>query len=88
MISSNDLSVFILHHPLKGLGNENLRYAQEVMCASELATEKYKNVYEDFPNLGILTKSSTPGEIHLTFVHAAVGNRFLGESVQQETRQW
>ena len=36
---------------------------------------------EKFPNLGILTKSSTHGEIQLTFGHTAVGNKSLGESV-------
>ena len=51
------------------------------MRASELAADKYKNVFKDFPNLGILTKSSTPGEIQLTFGHAAVGKKSLGESV-------
>ena len=81
MIYSNALSVFLLHHPLNGLGNENLRSVQDVMRASELATEKYKNVCEDFPNLGILTKSSIPGEIQLTFSHAAFGNKSLGDSV-------
>ena len=81
MISSNALSVFLLHHPLNGLGNENLRSVQEVMCASEPAADKYKNVCEDFLNLGILTESYTPGEIQLTFGHTAVGNKSMGESV-------
>ena len=81
MISSNALSVFLIHHPLNGLGNESLRSVQEVMRASEPAADKYKNVCEDFPNLGILTKSSTPGEIQLTFGHAAVGSKSMGEFV-------
>ena len=81
MISSNALSVFLLHHPLNGIVNKNLCSVQEVIHASEPATDKYKNVCEDLPNLGILTKSSTPGEIQLTFGHAAVGNKSLGEYV-------
>ena len=81
MISTNALSVFLLHDHLKGLGNKNLRSFQEVMHASELAADKFKNVCEDFPNLAILSKSSTPGEIQLTFGHVAVGNKSLGESV-------
>ena len=52
------------------------------MRASEPATEKSKKVCEDFPNLGIMTKSSTPGEVQLTFGHATVGNKSLGESIQ------
>ena len=81
MISTNVLSVFLLHHHLNGLGNKNLRSFQEVIHASEPAAEKYKNVCEDFPNLAILTKSSTLGEIQLTFGHAAVRNKSLRESV-------
>ena len=49
--------------------------------ASEPATEKYKKVCEDFPNLGILTKIFTPGEVQLTFGHSIVGNKSLGESI-------
>ena len=82
MISSHALSAILLHHPLNGLGNENLRSVQEAMRASDPSTEKYKNVCEDFPNLGILTKSSTPGKIQLTFGHATFGNKSPGESVQ------
>ena len=55
MISSNALSVFLLHYPLNILQNKNLCSVQEVICASEPAADKYKNVCEDFPNLGILT---------------------------------
>ena len=81
MIYTNASSVFLLRHHLNGLGNENIRSLQEVMRASEPAADKYKNVCEDSPNLSILTKSSTPGEIQLTFGHTAVGNKSLGESV-------
>ena len=52
------------------------------MRASVLATEKLKNVCENFPNPAILTKSSTPGEVQLTFVHSTVGNKSLRESLQ------
>ena len=82
MISFHALSAFLLHHPLNGLGNANLHSVQEAMRASDPGTEKYKNVCEDFPNLGILTKSSTPGEVQLTFGHATVGNKSLEESIQ------
>ena len=81
MISTNTLSVFILHHYLNGLGNKNLCSIQDVMRASDPAAEKYKRVCEDFPNLAILTNISTPGEIQLTFGHVAVGNKSLGEYV-------
>ena len=81
MISTYALSVFHLHHHLNGLGIDNLCLVQEVMCASNLATDKSKNVCKTFPNLAILTKSSTPGEIQLIFGHAAVGNKSLGDFV-------
>ena len=44
MIYFNDLSVFFLHHPHNGLGNENLWSVEEVMRASKPAADKYKNV--------------------------------------------
>ena len=81
MISSIALSMILLHHPLNTIRNKNIHSVQEVICASKPAADKYKDVCEDFPNLGILTKSSTHGEIQLTFGHAAVGNKPLGESV-------
>ena len=81
MISTNALSVFILHHHLNGLGNNNLCSIQDVMRASEPAAEKYKRICKDLPNLAILTKSATRGKIQLTFIHTAVGNKSLGESV-------
>ena len=51
------------------------------MRVSDLESKKYKKVCKDFPNLAILTKSATPGEVQLTFGHATVGNKSLGESV-------
>ena len=81
MISTIALSVFLLHHHLNGLRNENLRSFQEVMRVSDPAADKFKNVCKDFPNLAILTKSYTPGKIQLTFGHADVGNKSLGESI-------
>ena len=81
MISTNDLSMFILYHNLYGLTNKSLCLIQNVMRASELSAEKYKRMCEDFPNLAILTKSATPAEIQLTFDHSAFVNKCLGESV-------
>ena len=81
MLSTNALSVFILHHHQNGLFNKNLCSIQDIMRASEPANEEYKKVCGDFPNVAILTKSDTPGEVQLTFGHATVGNNSLGESV-------
>ena len=49
--------------------------------SSEPAAKKYKKVCKDLPNIAILTKSATPGKVHLTFSHVAVGNKPLEESV-------
>ena len=81
MISSHALSAFLLDHPLNGLGN----FKSPVRTrgdTGEPATEKFKDICTDFPNLAILTKSSTPGEIQLTFGHSTVGNKSLGETIQ------
>ena len=81
MISTNGLSVFILHNHLNGLSNKNLRSIQYVMRASEPVTKNYKRACKNFPNLTILTNSATTGKIQLTFGHADVENKYLGESV-------
>ena len=81
MISTIALSVFILHHHLNGPEKKNLCSVQYVMRARDPVADKSKRVYKGFTNLAKLTKSSTPGKIQLTFGHAAVGIKSLGESV-------
>ena len=81
MISTNALSVFILHHHHNGICNKNIRSIQEIMRVSKPAFEKYKKDCDNFPNLAIPTKSATPGKVQLTFAYAPVGNKYLGESV-------
>ena len=71
----------MIHHHPNRLGNNNLHLIQYVMRARDPAAKKYKRVCEDFPNIAILTKSATPGEVQLTFGHTSVGNKSLGESV-------
>ena len=73
------LSAFLLNHPPNEIGNANLWSVQEAIWASVPATEKFKNTCDDFPDLAILTKSSLPGEVQLTFSHSTVGNKSLGE---------
>ena len=48
------------------------------MRTSDPALKKYKKVCNNFPNIAILTKSAMPGEVQLMFVHASVGNKYLG----------
>ena len=81
MLSTNTLSVFILHHHQKGICNKNLRLIQDIMRTSKSAAKKYKKVCDEFPNFAILTKSAMPGEVQLTFAHMTVGNKSLEESV-------
>ena len=78
MLSTNALSIFILHLHQSRICNNNLRLIQDIMQASDLAAEKYKKFCGDFPNLAILTKSTTFGEVQPTFVHATAGNKSLG----------
>ena len=80
-MSTNALSVFILHHHLNGLGNKDICLIQGIMRVSEPTAEKYKKVCKDFPNLAIMTKSATPGKFQVTFSHTTVENKSLGESV-------
>ena len=81
MISSNTLSIFILHHDLNGLFDKNLCLIQDLMRTSEPAREKFKRICKDFPNLAILSKSNSPGEVQLRFTLASIGNKSLGVCV-------
>ena len=81
MLSTNALSVFILHHHQNGICNKNLSLIQDIMRASKPAANKYKKVCDDFHNLAILTKSATPFEFKLMFAHTSVGNKYHQESV-------
>ena len=81
MISTNTLSVFILHRHQNGICNKNLQSIKEIMRTSDQALEKYKKVCNYFPNLAKLTKSAMAGVVQLTFTYASVGNKSLWESV-------
>ena len=81
IISTNAISIFILHHHKNGTCNKNLCLIQEIMRTIKPAFEKYKNFATNFPNLAILTKSAMPGEVQLTFAHVSVGNKSLRGSV-------
>ena len=79
MISTNTLSVFILHHHQNVICNKNFRSIQEIMRTIKPDERKYKNVCDGLPNLAVLTKSATPGEVQLKFSHASIGYKSLGE---------
>ena len=42
---------------------------------------KFKHVCRYLPNISILTKSATPADVQLRFVHESVGNKSLRGSV-------
>ena len=51
MIYTNDVSVFIIHHHLNGLGKNNLRSIQEIMRIIKPAAKNYKKVCKNSPIL-------------------------------------
>ena len=51
------------------------------MCSDKPAGSKLNRVITDFPNLAVLTKSTTPGEIQAMYVHTSIRNKFFGEMV-------
>ena len=81
MIFTNTVSMFIFHHHQSGICNKNIRSIQEIMHMNKPDNEKYKKVCKYLPNIAIVTKSSTLGEVQLAFAHTSVGNTPLGESV-------
>ena len=45
------------------------------------AGSKFKRVCTDLPNLEVLPKSATPGDIQITYARVCVGNKSLGKTV-------
>ena len=81
MISSNALSIYLIQHNQNNICAQNLCSIQDAMCSDEPAGSKFKRVFTDFPNMAVLTKSTTPGDIQVTYFHSYVGNKSLGEMV-------
>ena len=53
------------------------------MCKIKPDNKNFKLVCKYLPNLAIITKSATPGEVQLTCAHASMGNKYLGEYVTE-----
>ena len=51
------------------------------MRTSNPDSEKFKHVCKDSPNLTILTKSATSGELQLVFTHVSIGNKSHGKYI-------
>ena len=81
MIPADNLSIYTLQHKQNKICENNLRLIQEAMRLDDLAGSKFKRISTDFPNLEILSKSVTPGEIQATYLHTSVGNKSLGKTV-------
>ena len=61
--------------------NRNLHSIQDMMRSDKPAGTKFKRVCASFPNLALVPKSATPGNIQVTFDHASVGDHSLRETV-------
>ena len=78
MIYNNNLLLFLLEHDQNGVYDCNLRFIRESMRLDELAVSKFKLEGVDLPNIVILTKSTTPGEVQVIYAHASTDNKSLG----------
>ena len=81
MISTYALSLLLLKNDQNRVYETNLRLIQELMRSDEPSVAKFKLVYADLPNLALLTKSATPGEVQVTYAHESIGNKSLGKNV-------
>ena len=81
MISSNALSTYLLQHNQIEIYDQNFSSIQDTVRLDNPDGSKFKGVCTYFPNLAVLTKSKTPGDIQVTYVHVPVGNKSLGEMV-------
>ena len=51
------------------------------MCLDKPSISKFKRVCAYLPNLALLTKIASPGEVQVTYGHAFIGNKSLEETV-------
>ena len=75
MVSTNAPSLLLLEHDQNGVCNRNIRLIKELIRLDDPAGSNFKGVSAYTPNLTLLTKSATPGEIQVTFSHASVGKQ-------------
>ena len=52
-----------------------------MMRLEKLDGTKFKRVCSDFPNIVLLTNSTTLDKIKVTIGHASIGNNYFGETV-------
>ena len=80
IISTNALSLFLLKYDKNGFCNRNIHSIKYLMHSDDPDGNKFKNLCTDFPNLALIIKTATPGEIQVTFDHAPIGKNSLGET--------
>ena len=81
IISNNALSIYIIQHEQNKIYEQNIHLIQDAMLSEKPSGSKFKTVRIDFPNLGVLTKSATSGEIQEMYAHASIGNKYIGKTV-------
>ena len=81
MTSSNALSIYLLQHDQNNICEQNHRLIQESMRLDKPYGSKFKRACTYFPNLVVLTKSATPGDIQVKYAYASIGNKSLAETV-------
>ena len=81
MISTNALSIYILQHKKREICEQNICLIQESMRSDRPSGSKFKRISTYFPNLSILTKSATHGDIQAMYVNVSVGNKYLGKTI-------
>ena len=83
MISTNALSVFILHHHQNGICNKNIHSIQEIMHTSEPDFQTYKKVCNDLPNITILPRVSCQAKSNWRLHMCLLGTHPLGDPLRR-----
>ena len=51
------------------------------MRSDKPSRSKFKRISTNLPNLAILTKRATPGDIQATYIHTSVWNKSIGKNI-------
>ena len=70
---TNNLPLFIHKQNQNGVCVRNICLIQESMHSAKPSVSKFKRVCADSPNLTLITKSATPGEVQVIYMHASIG---------------
>ena len=81
MIKSNNSSLFLIERNHNGFCNRIIHLIQDLMSSNETSDIKFKRLCADLPNIAILTKSATPGEVQMSFCHMIIVNNSHRETI-------